>query len=162
VKWRALGRPAGRLYTARVLSLAWPRFAGALALTFVGFSVGGCGESAQEKATAEVCAARGDISKQVSTLSGLTISTASVSKVSSSIETIANDVKKIKAAQENLDPSRKQQVEGATQAFSSELASIASGLASNLSLSNAEAQLESAVSKLTSSYKKTLEPIHCS
>jgi hypothetical protein len=132
----------------------------ALALSALAFSA--CGESAQEKAKAQVCSARADISKQVDTLSGLTITTASVNQVKSSFEAIAADLKKIKGAQANLAPARREQVESATQTFETQISSIISGLASNLSLSNAEAQLKSAVSQLTADYKKTLAPINCS
>jgi hypothetical protein len=137
-----------------------PTAIAALALSAVAFAA--CGESAQEKAKAQVCEARSDIAKQVSTLSGLTLTTASVTQVKTGVEAIAGDIKKIKDAQGNLDPARKEQVESATQTFASEVTKIVSGLASNLSLSNAETQLKSAVSQLTASYKQTLAPINCS
>lgn len=137
-----------------------PTVIAALALSAVALAA--CGESSQEKAKAQVCDARADIAKQVSTLSGLTLTTASVTQVKTGVEAIAGDLQKIKDAQGNLDPARKEQVETATQTFASEVTKIVSGLASNLSLSNAEAQLKSAVSQLTASYKQTLAPINCS
>jgi hypothetical protein len=137
-----------------------PLTVAALALGVLGFAA--CGESAQEKAKAEVCSARANISKQVETLTALTITTASVSQVKTSVEAIAGDVNKIKDAQPNLDPSRKEQVQSANDTFASEVSKIVSGLASNLSLSNAEAHLKSAVSELAASYRKTLAPIDCS
>jgi hypothetical protein len=121
-----------------------------------------CGESEQEKAKAQVCAARAGISKEVNTLTGLTITTASVSQVKGAIEAIGGDLKKIKEAQGKLSPERKEQVQSANQAFETEITKIVSGLASSLSLSNAEAQLKTAVSQLAASYKKTLAPINCS
>jgi len=128
---------------------------GALALT-------ACGESAQEKAKAEVCSARADISKQVSTLTSLTASTISPSAVKTGVEAIANDLTKIKKAQGNLAPARKEQVETATHTFEAQLSSILTGITSNLSLSNAETQFKSALTQLGESYKKTLAPINCS
>lgn len=133
-----------------------------LALLLSALALAACGESAQEKAKAQVCSARADITKQVDTLTGLTITTASVSQVKTSVEAISGDLKKIKDAQANLDPSRKEQVQNATATFATEVTKIVSGLASNLSLSNAEAQLKTAVSQLAASYKQTLAPINCS
>ncbi len=121
-----------------------------------------CGESAQEKATAEVCAARSDISKQLNTLTGLTLSTISPSTVKTGVEAITNDLAKIKNAQGNLAPARKEQVKAATHTFEMQLSSILTGITSNLSLSNAETQFKSAVTQLATSYKQTLAPISCS
>lgn len=133
-----------------------------LALVLSALAFAACGESSQEKAKAQVCDARANISKEVTTLTGLTITTASVSQVKTSVEAISGDLTKIKDAQANLDPARKEQVQNATTTFASEVTKIVSGLASNLSLSNAEAHLKSAVSELAASYKKTLAPVNCS
>ncbi len=121
-----------------------------------------CGESAQEKAKAEVCSARADISKQVNTLTGLTVSTISPTEVKTGVEAIANDLTKIKKAQGNLAPARKEQVESATHTFETQLSSILTGITSNLSLSNAETQFKSAVTQLATSFKQSLAPINCS
>jgi hypothetical protein len=128
--------------------------AGSLAIT-------ACGESAQEKAKAEVCSARADISKQINMLTSLTASTISPSAVKTGVEAVANDLTKIKNAQGNLEPARKEQVQAATHTFETQLSSILTGITSNLSLSNAEAQFKSALSQLATSYKNTLGPINC-
>ncbi len=133
-----------------------------LALVLSALAFAACGESSEEKAQAQVCSARADISKQVDTLTGLTITTASVNQVKTSIEAIVADLTKIKDAQGKLSPQRKEQVQSANQTFETEITKIVSGLASNLSLTNAEAHLKSAVSELAASYKKTLAPIDCS
>jgi membrane peptidoglycan carboxypeptidase len=121
-----------------------------------------CGESAQEKAKAEVCSARADISKQVNTLTGLTVSTISPTEVKTGVEAIANDLSKIKKAQGNLAPARKEQVVTASHTFETQLSSILTGITSNLSLSNAESQFKSAVTQLGTSFKQSLAPINCS
>jgi len=121
-----------------------------------------CGESAQEKAEAQVCSARADISKQISTLSGLTLSTTSVTTAKTSFEAISSDLSKIRDAQANLAPARKQQIEAATHTFETQVTSIVNELSSTLSLTNAATQVKSAITKLTSSYKQTLAPIDCS
>jgi Tfp pilus assembly protein PilP len=141
-------------------ALRRPTAVAALALSALAITA--CGESSQEKASAQVCDARADISKEVNTLTGLTITTASVTQVKTGVEAIVGDLKKIKDAQPNLAPARKEQVQSANDTFETEVTKIVSGLASNLSLSNAEAQLKSAVSQLAASYKKTLAPINCS
>jgi len=128
--------------------------AGSLAIT-------ACGESAQEKAKAEVCSARADISHQLNMLTSLTASTISPTAVKTGVEAVANDLSKIKKAQGNLAPARKEQVQAATHTFETQLSTILTGITSNLSLSNAEAQFKSALSQLATSYKNTLGPINC-
>ena len=145
-----------------MLPTAFIKPVSALALVLSALAFAACGESSQEKAKAQVCDARANISKEVATLTGLTITTASVNQVKTGVEAIVADLKKIKDAQANLDPARKEQVQNATATFAGEVSKIVSGLASNLSLSNAEAHLKSAVSELAASYKKTLAPINCS
>jgi len=125
-------------------------------------ALGACGESAQEKANAQVCGARSDISKRISTLTGLGLSTSLPTQVKTGVEAITNDITKIKSAQGNLEPARRGQVQNATHTFETRLNSILTGLTSNLSLSNAEGQFKSALSELTTSYKQTLEPVNCS
>jgi hypothetical protein len=125
-------------------------------------ALGACGESAQEKAKAQVCGARTDISNRINTLTGLGLSTNLPSQVKTGVEAIANDITKIKNGQGNLEPARRQQVQTATHTFEARLNSILTGLTSNLSLSNAEAQFKTALSELATSYKQTLAPVNCS
>jgi len=138
------------------------RSVSAVALLFSALLLAGCGESAQEKAEAQVCSARADISKQITTLSDLTLSTTSVTTAKTSFEAISSDLTKIRGAQQNLAPARKQELEAATHTFETQLTSIVNELSSTLSLSNAATQVKSAVTKLTTSYKQTLAPISCS
>ena len=127
-----------------------------------------CGESAQDKAKREVCGARTEISKQITKLQALTPSSSAVNEAKSSLEVISKELKKIKDAQHDLAPARREQVEPATKTFESELKAIASSVAASLSgglesaLKNAGAQLKSALSKLANSYKQSLAPISCS
>jgi multidrug resistance efflux pump len=121
-----------------------------------------CGESAEDKAKAQVCDARSDISKQISTLTTLTLSASVVSEVKTGVQAIGNDLKKIKDAQPDLQPARKQQVEKATEEFQRQVSSTVSGITSGLSLTNAETQLKTALTQLGQSYRQTLAPINCS
>ncbi|HWG09528.1 MAG TPA: hypothetical protein VN672_11045 [Solirubrobacteraceae bacterium] len=121
-----------------------------------------CGESAEEKAKAQVCDARADISKQLSTLATLPISTSVLTEAKAGVEAIGKDLEKIKEAQPDLQPARKEQVEKATETFQKQLNSTLTAVTSGLTLSNAEAQLKSALNQLGNSYKQTLAPISCS
>ena len=121
----------------------------------------GCGESSQEKAKAQVCQARADISKEVKKLSELTLSTSILTEAKSGVEAIGKDLTTIKNAQPDLEPARKEQVQAATRTFESQINSILSELTSKPSLSKLEAQLKSSLTQLASSYEKALAPLNC-
>ena len=126
------------------------------------FVLAACGESAQDKAQSQVCSARTDISKEITAITELKVSTSAIGEAKTHFEAIAADVNKIKGAQANLAAPRKEQVEAATHTFTTEFSSIVTGLSSNLSLTNAEAHLKTAVAQLATTYKKALAPISCS
>ncbi len=121
----------------------------------------GCGESDEEKAQSQVCDARADLKTQIDDLAGLTPATATADGVKKNLNAIEDDLKQIKDAQGDLTEERKQEVESATQQFTSELEGIASGLTSDLSLSGAKAKLETAGKQLASSYQQTFAQIDC-
>ena len=133
-----------------------------LALVLATLGVAACGgKSKQQKAQDQVCNARADISKQVNTLKGLTVSTATTSQISSSLQAIGNDLNTIKNAQKDLSSDRKKQIQAANQAFTNSIKSIASSLGSSLSLGNAKAQLSAALQQLATSYQQTFAKITC-
>jgi hypothetical protein len=135
----------------------------AIAVLLLGVLVlAGCGESSQEKATAQVCQARSDISKQVTMLSELTISTSVLSQGKAGLDAIGKDLTKIKEAQPNLEPARKEQIQAATSTFQTQVTSILTGLVSNPSLGNAEKQLKSSLTQFAASFAQALAPINCS
>ena len=128
-----------------------------------------CGESSQEKAMAQVCRARSEISKQITKLEGLTISSSTLNEAKTSFEAIASDLTKIKNEQPKLASARKEQVQSATTTFESQINAIASALVSSLTSGNIEAelkkaqpQLKAAVNQLAADYKQALGPITCS
>jgi hypothetical protein len=121
-----------------------------------------CGESSQEKAKAQVCQARSDISKEVKKLSELTLSTNILTEAKDGVEAIGKDLTTIKNAQPDLEPARKEQVKAATQTFENQINSILSELTSKPSLSKLETQLKSSLTQLASSYEKALAPLNCS
>ena len=141
-----------------------PRRTLALVLVLVATAAlaAGCGESKTEKAQKQVCNARADIKQQVDDLSSLTIATASVDGVKQNVKSIQSSLKQIADAQGTLSGDRRSQVQSATNAFKSEVTSIAQGLRSNLSLSEAGTKLKAAGQQLATSYQQSLGKIDCS
>jgi hypothetical protein len=133
-----------------------------VALLLVALLLAGCGESSEEKAKAQVCTAKSDISKQVKMLSELTISTNLLTQAKDGLEAIASDLTTIKNAQPNLAPARKDQISSATHTFEAQVSSIITGLVSNPSLSNAEKQLKTSLTQYAKSFEQALAPINCS
>jgi hypothetical protein len=125
-------------------------------------ALGACGESKQDKAKTAVCDAQADIGKQVDKLQGLTITTATADDVQSSLKAISSDLSKIKDAQGDLSGDRRQQVQDANTAFTSQLESIAGSLGKTTSLSDAKAQLTSALQQLSDAYKQSFARLDCS
>jgi membrane peptidoglycan carboxypeptidase len=126
------------------------------------FALGACGESKQDKAKNTVCSARADIGKQVDQLKGLTISTATADTVQKSVQAIRSDLSKIKDAQGDLSDERRQQVQAANKAFTSQMQSIVKSLGSSTSLSDAKSQLTSATQQLATAYQQSFARIDCS
>jgi hypothetical protein len=133
-----------------------------LLVLIAALALGACGESKEDKAKSTVCDARADIGKQVDKLKGLTITTASASAAQESLKAINSDLSKITDAQGDLSDDRRQQVETANKAFTSQLQSIAAGLGSSTSLSDAKSQLSSALQQLATAYKTSFARVDCS
>ena len=140
--------------------------AGALLLSAVALAA--CGESSQDKARAEVCAARNAISEQVKKLQGMTLSSSTVDEAKRGLESIGDELRKIRDAQPDLTPARKQEVEAATSKFGEQLKAVGLQVASGLAAGTAEAalasakpKLESALERLASDYRHALGPINC-
>ena len=125
-------------------------------------AVSACGgDSAEEKAQASVCDARDGISKQVESLRGLTLTTATTNEISDSLTAIRNDLSKIKGAQADLSDERRDQVQDANQAFETEVRGIVSSLGTSTSLSDAQTKLDAALDQLATTYRDTYAKIDC-
>ena len=124
-------------------------------------AVAACGQSQQDKAKTQVCDARADVSKQVDTLRGLTLSTATVDGVTANLKAIRDDLGTIAGAQADLSDSRRQQVQAANKAFTDQLRSTAANVGRSLSVADAKTQLKDATTQLASTYKNTLGRIDC-
>ena len=119
------------------------------------------GDSKEEKAQNQVCDARADISKQVDTLKGLTISTATVDQVQKSLQAIMDDLSQIAKAQGDLAGDRKDEVQQANKAFANQVQDIVANLGKSLSLSNAGTQLQSGLQQLAGAYEDTFAKVDC-
>jgi hypothetical protein len=120
------------------------------------------GQSMEQKATSRVCDARADIAKQVDTLKNLTVSTATMGQIKTSVNAIKDNLGKIKDAQGDLNAQRKSQVQQANDAFAAQIRSIGSNLLSTLSLSQAKDQLTTNLQQLAGTYRQTFAKIDCS
>jgi Tfp pilus assembly protein PilP len=124
-------------------------------------AVAACGESKEDKAKKQVCSARSNIQAEVNKLKSLTPTTATANGIKDSLNSIKSDLQKITDAQSNLSSSRKQEVEQANQKFASEFQSIVTNLGTNLSISSAKAQLQTALQQLASAYQASFAKISC-
>jgi len=131
-------------------------------LFLLALALSGCGESKSEKAQKQVCDARADISKQVDELKGLTPTTATVSGLRESVSAIRDDLKTIAGAQDTLSDDRRKNVKAATDGFVTSLTSIAQGLTTDVSLSEARSRAAQAAQDLRAAYANSLSRIDCS
>jgi hypothetical protein len=138
-----------------------PSIVFALIAVLAALGLGGCGESKEDKAKSTVCDARADIGKQVDQLKGLTVSTVTVDGVQNSLKAISSDLSKIKDAQGDLSGDRRQQVQDATKTFTSQVQNIAGSVGKSTSLSDAKAQLTSALQQLGDAYKQSFAKVDC-
>ena len=101
-------------------------------------------------------------------LQGITLSSSTVDEAKSGLESIGDELSKIREAQPDLAPARKEQVEVATSKFGEGLKAFGLPLASALTSGSGEAALEAAKPKLKaavetveSEYRQALGPINC-
>jgi uncharacterized phage infection (PIP) family protein YhgE len=133
-----------------------------LVIVVTALGVAGCGESKEQKAQKAVCSARADIHKSITSLQGLTATTATVDGIKNDVTSIQTSLQTIRDNQDELSSARKAKVTAGAQQFAQQLQTIASGLTSNLSLANASAQVKSAAANLQSAFAAALAPIDCS
>jgi hypothetical protein len=148
--------------------LRLPRIAVVAALLLIAVALVACGESSQEKAKAQVCSARSEISAQISKLEGLSISSTFLTEAKSSVEAINKSVTKIKEAQPNLEPAVKEQVQAGTKTFQSEMLAVGAGLLTAAKAGNLEAeikavgpQVKAALTQLSATFKQAYASLKC-
>ena len=142
--------------------------ASVLLLIVVALTLSACGQSKEEKAKkqqeqalADVCSARADISTRVTRLKDLDLSNFTINGVKDDIDAITKDVKTMIDAEQKLAPQRKSAIEAATKKFEAKVQDTASNLLTNLSLTDAAAQLQSAGLSLASAYSTELASFSC-
>lgn len=117
--------------------------------------------SAQDQAATQVCGARDGIQTQVQTLTSLSAGSATKADVTSALSAITTDLQKMKDAQPDLAPKRKQQVQDATTAFGTQLKDIVRQTVAGLSKTDAQTQAKNAAASLKSAVQESLQPIQC-
>jgi hypothetical protein len=119
------------------------------------------GQSKQEKALAQVCDARADIRKQVSSLRGLTLSTAK-DQITQSVSAIASDVSTIADARKDLAADRRDQVQAANDKFAQSVKDTLGSVTSLATLTSAGGNIKQAAQQLGATYQSTYGKIDCS
>jgi hypothetical protein len=168
-------RNSGRAHSVRVVHAVSAHGSSrasqfALALLFISaLGLAACGESSEEKAAKQVCAATSEITSQINKLKALPISSNFPSEAKASFSTMGKAVGDIQDAAPKLETARKEEFEAATKAFGVELARIAGSVASaatsadlQAALKSAEPQITAALNTLSSDYKKAFEALNCS
>ncbi len=146
------------------------RLAVLAAILPVSVGLAACGESSEEKATAQVCSSTKEIQAQLSKLSSLSISSKAPEEIKDAAAVMGKEVGKIKESTANLPAASKAPVETAQKALQAELAGLAKILISTAKssgnieavLKQSEPEVKAAVSGLAASYKQAYESLKCS
>jgi len=140
------------------------------AVLFAPIGLAACGESSEEKATAQVCSSTKEIQAQLSKLSSLSLSSKAPEEIKGAASVMEKEAQKVKEATPNLPASSKAPVESAQAALQAELAALAKGLVSAAKssqsleavLKESEPAVKTAVTGLATSYKQAYESLKCS
>jgi hypothetical protein len=140
--------------------------AGIAALSVVALGLAACGESSEEKAKKQVCAATTQINTQIQKLETLPLSSSFLTEVRTSGEAINKSVEEIKKAAPNLPAASKEEFDRATRSFQIELASllattISSSTSGEAALKSAAPKVKASLNTLGTDYKKAFEGLKC-
>ena len=149
-------------------TLSRPAVLAAALLVPIGLAA--CGESSEEKATAQVCSSTKAIQAQLSKLSSLSLSSKAPEEIKAAASVMQTEAGKIKESTQNLPASSKAPVEAAQSTLQLELAALAKGLVSAAKssgspeavLKESEPAVKTAVAGLAASYKQAYESLKCS
>ena len=103
-----------------------PAFA-VMAILLVAAGLTACGESSEEKATAQVCSSTKEIQAQLSKLSSLSISSKAPEEIKDAAAVMEKEAAKIKESTSNLPSASKAPVESAQKALQTELVATREG-----------------------------------
>ena len=142
----------------------------AAAILLVPVGLAACGESSEEKATAQVCSSTKEIRAQLSSLSSLSISSQAPEEIKTAAEVMKKEAAKINESVGDLPASSKSSGGNRTGGAQAELAALAKTVASTAKSSgNVEAvlresapALKTAVAGLGASYKQAYDSLECS
>jgi len=140
------------------------------AILLIPIGLAACGESSEEKATAQVCSSTKEIQAQLSKLSSLSLSSKAPEEIKDAASVMQKEAAKIKESTQNLPASSKAPVESAQNALQAELAALAKTLVSTAKssgnieavLKESEPAVKTAVAGLAASYKRAFESLKCS
>ncbi len=139
------------------------------AILLVPIGLAGCGESSEEKATAQVCSSTKEIRAQLSKLASLSISSKAPEEIKDAASTMNTEAGKIKESTANLPAASKAPVEAAQKALQAELAGLATAAVSAAKsgdiealLKQSEPEVKAAVAQLGASYRQAYESLKCS
>jgi len=140
------------------------------AILLVPMWLAACGESSEEKATAQVCSSTKEIRAQLAKLSSLSISSKAPEEIKDAAAVMQKEAAKIKESTANLPAASKAPVESAQKELQAELAALAKTVASTAKssgsieavLKQSEPAAKTAVAGLAASYKQAYESLKCS
>ena len=134
----------------------------AILIGLLGALLVACGESEEEKAQNRVCDARADIEKRVDNLADLTITSASIDKVTNNLKAIRDNLETIAAERDDLAPEQQDAVDQAAKSFQTELETAAKDVVSGAaSGEEAGARIGSALDDLAKSFREAYGPVDC-
>jgi hypothetical protein len=119
------------------------------------------GDSKEDKALAQVCGARADISQQVSTLRGLSPATAK-DQITQSLQTIADDLGTIANARKDLAAEHRGQVQAANDEFVKSVKDTLGSVTDLAALQAGAGDVKQAAQQLGATYQSTYGKIDCS
>ena len=115
----------------------------------------------QDQAAKDVCAARADIEAQVDTLATVGTGNATRNDVTAALEAITTNLQTMRAAQADLTPERKQQVQDAVTEFGTQLQAVVREAVASQSKADAKTQATDAAASLKTAVSESLQPIDC-
>ena len=119
------------------------------------------GDSKEDKALAQVCGARADISQQVKTLQNLTPGSAA-DQAKQSLQAIGDDLKSIADARADLAEGRRGEIQSANQAFVAGVKDAGGSVTDLASLQTAAGDVKAAAQKLAQTYAASYGKVDCS
>ena len=126
-------------------------------------SLAACGGDSEQEETAQqrVCDARAAIRTSIDGIRELPLTRESIPAVQESLQSIRADLRRIREAQPELAPERREEAQEATRAFRAEVESVARNAVASGVTGDVRAAVRTAADQLAASYREALEPIDC-